>query len=160
MEFFDDGWDDEQPDDGPEFDSDIDPEGFYLSLLSDEEGHRFRSARARSRADDDEDPAGDLHERVLFDRGTEAELHSEMRLSELWDLCQRGSLTLDDFLELSTLITEVEGIPGSLCGDCAMLERPNARGNWSLGTTELCRAHLRFRLGYARIDGGGAQYPA
>ena len=41
-----------------------------------------------------------------------------------------------------------------------MLERPNVRVNWSLGTTVLCRAHLRFRLGYARIDGGGAQFPA
>ncbi len=94
MEFFDDGWDDEEPDDGPDVDEYADPEAFYLSLLSDEEGHRFEPNVCRSCPVNDEDLAGDLHERVLFDRGTEAELHSEMRLSELWDLCRRGSLTL------------------------------------------------------------------
>ena len=112
MEFFDDGWDDDEPDDP---DVDVDPEGFYLSLIPDEERRRLGSERAWSSPSDDEDLTGALHDRILFDRGTEAELHSEMRLSELWDVCQRGCLTLDEFLELSTLIAEVEGIPGSLC---------------------------------------------
>lgn len=159
MEFFNDRWeDDDELDEGhsPGADPDVDPEGLYLSLISDEEVRRYWSKSAWADLVGDEDLAASL----LFDRGTEAELRSEIRLSELWHLCQRGALTLDDFLELSTLITEVEGIRGSLCTDCAMLERPNVRTNWSLGTTELCRAHLRFRLGYARIDGGGAQHPA
>ena len=81
-----------------------------------------------------------------------------MRLSELWERCQRGQLTMDEFFELSALITEVNGITGSLCVDCAMLDRPNVSSNWALATTTLCRGHLRFRLGYARIDGGGAPH--
>jgi hypothetical protein len=28
--------------------------------------------------------------------------------------------------------------------------------NWALGDTMLCRGHLRFRLGHARIDEDGA----
>ena len=40
---------------------------------------------------------------------------------------------MDEFLELSALITEVGGIPGLLCVDCAMLDRPNVSANWSLG---------------------------
>jgi hypothetical protein len=41
-----------------------------------------------------------------------------------------------------------------------MLDRPNVAANWALAGTTLCRGHLRFRLGYARIDGGGAHRPA
>ncbi len=100
-------------------------------------------------------------EKALFaTRSAEAELGREMRLSELWEHCQQGQLTMDEFFELSALITEVNGITGSLCVDCAMLDRPNVSSNWALATTTLCRGHLRFRLGYARIDGGGAPHPA
>ena len=59
------------------------------------------------------------------DRGAEAELCNELRLAELWGFCESGSLAMDEFFELSALITEVEGIRGSLCADCEMLGRPN-----------------------------------
>ena len=41
-----------------------------------------------------------------------------------------------------------------------MLDRPNVSANWSLGNTNLCRGHLRFRLAHAQIDGGGHYRPA
>ena len=53
----------------------------------------------------------------------------------------------------------VDGLRGSLCIDCAMLDRPNVSANWSLGNTNLCRGHLRFRLAHAQIDGGGQYHP-
>jgi hypothetical protein len=154
MDIFDDRWEDEN---GYDVGPDSDPEELYLSLISDEEGHRYWSESAWSHPADDGVPADAL---LFADRCTETALSREIRLSELWEQCQRGSLTLGDFLELSALITEVDGIRGSLCADCAMLDRPNVGANWTLGTTGLCRAHLRFRLAYARIDGGGAQHPA
>ena len=40
-----------------------------------------------------------------------------------------------------------------------MLDRPNVSANWSLGNTNLCRGHLRFRLAHAEIDGGGRYHP-
>ena len=89
-----------------------------------------------------------------MDGAVEAELAAELRLSELWGLCERGRLGMDEFFELSALITQVQGLPGSLCVDCKMLGRPNMSPNWALATTTLCRAHLRFRLDHARIDGG------
>ena len=72
--------------------------------------------------------------------------------------CQDRPFTMDEFLELSMLVTEVNGIRGALCTDCAMLDRPNVSANWALATTHLCRGHLRFRLGHAEIDGGGAHH--
>ena len=87
----------------------------------------------------------------------EAELGNELRLAELWGLCDRGSLAMDEFFELSALIARVEGLPGALCLDCAMLRRPNVSPNWALATTTLCRAHLRFRLSHARIDGDASR---
>jgi hypothetical protein len=93
---------------------------------------------------------------VLFsDPFAEAELRREMRLSELWERCRNESCTLDEFFELSTLITEVEPIENLLCVDCATLGRPLAPAHWSMGATDRCRAHLRFHLGHARIDGEG-----
>ena len=93
---------------------------------------------------------------LLFaDDGSEAELCSEIRLSELWGCCESGCLAMDEFFELSALITEVPGLPGCLCADCDMLGRPNVSvelGTWPL--TALCRSHLRFRLGHVQIDGG------
>ena len=78
-------------------------------------------------------------EKALFaTRSAEAELGREMRLSELWEHCQQGQLTMDEFFEFSALITEVNGITGSLCVDCAMLDRPNVSSNWALATTTLC----------------------
>ncbi len=90
----------------------------------------------------------------------EHELGREIRLSELWERCQDRPCTMEEFLELSALITEVGAIPGVLCVDCAVLERPNAAANWALATTTLCRGHLRFRLGHAQIDGGSAHRSA
>jgi hypothetical protein len=102
-----------------------------------------------------------LAEPILFaDRGAEAELRREIRLSELWARSQSGFFTLEEFGELSTLITEVDGIRGSLCVDCAMLDRPNVSANWALANTTLCRGHLRFRLGHVEIDKGGTYRPS
>jgi hypothetical protein len=86
----------------------------------------------------------------------EVELRREMRLSELWRKCGQGVCTLDEFFELSALIGEVGPVRGCLCADCAVLGRPNVSGHWALSDTALCRAHLRFRLGQARVDGGGS----
>ncbi len=156
MERFEEGWEYE-----PEVDSwleaEADPEELYLSLISDEERHRYWSDSVWSHDTADEMPADSL---LFSTGGAEMELCREIRLSELWDLCQRRPCTMEEFLELSTLVTEVSGIPGSLCIDCAMLERPNVRANWALATTTLCRGHLRFRLGHAQIDGGNTQRSA
>jgi hypothetical protein len=93
---------------------------------------------------------------LFADPFAEAELRREMRLSELWRRCEDGTCTLSEFFELSTLIGEVDGVRGRLCADCALLDRPNERTNWALADTALCRGHLRFRLGHARVDGGGS----
>jgi hypothetical protein len=96
---------------------------------------------------------------LLFtERISEVELCNEIRLSELWGLCERGSLSMGEFFELSALISNVAGLRGSLCADCTMLGRPNVRANWALAATTLCRAHLRFRLDHARIDGGTGRH--
>ena len=160
MDRFDEGWeyDPEYADEFDcQFDSDCDAEELYLSLIPDEERHRFWSESFWSDGVDDELRP----ESVLFaDRRAEVELRREIRLSALWGSCQERPFTMDEFLELSVLITEVEGVRGSLCVDCAMLGRPNVSANWSLGNTTLCRGHLRFRLGHAKIDGGGNHRPA
>ena len=159
MEICDDRSDEPEPDDGCESSDDagVGPGELYRRLISDEEGRRYWSESAWTHEVDD----GLDNEHGLFGaRHAEDELAREMRLSELWEHCQRGKLTMDEFFELSALITEVNGITGSLCVDCAMLDRPNVSSNWALATTTLCRGHLRFRLGYARIDGGGAPHPA
>ena len=70
---------------------------------------------------------------LLFaDQGAEAELCEELRLSELWGGCPERPFTMDEFLELSVLVTDVSGIHGVLCADCAMLERPTSAptGRW------------------------------
>lgn len=152
MEHFDESWDDGALD--AELEPGSDPEELWRSLIADEEYPRYWSEGVWSE-DADEDHEGGA---LLF-IGPEAEraLTDELRLSELWGLCERGRLGMDEFFELSALITEVQGLPGSLCVDCHMLGRPNINLNWALGTTTLCRAHLRFRLGHARIDGGSAR---
>ena len=164
---------------GPEFDPDLDPdmdpEALYLSLLSDEERQRtWPETRWGSPFDDDRSddvgphyvgPCGDGESAtgpgadtfdeppLLFrDHVAEAELRQEMRLSELWGHCEGGALPMSEFLELARLVGEVEGVPGAVCDDCAMLKRPMVRGNWALATTGLCRVHLRFRIGHAGID--------
>ena len=51
--------------------------------------------------------------RLLFvDRDAEAELCDEIRLSELWGFCQNGHLAMDEFFELSALITRGAGPSG------------------------------------------------
>jgi hypothetical protein len=163
MECFDDGWDDADLDAAYEaaMGRGVGPDELYRRLLPEEEGVRFWSESAWS------NPAGRTGDRdhgeaaALFAAPeAEDELSRELRLSELWEHCQRGCLTMDEFFELSSLITVVDAITGSLCADCAMLDRPNVAANWALAGTMLCRGHLRFRLGYARIDGGGAHRPA
>ncbi len=135
-----------------EFDSDVDAEELYLSLIPDEERQRFWSEPVWTTAVEDEL----LADSVLFaDRGAEAELGKEIRLSELWAQGRKRPFTMGEFCELSMLVTDVNGIRGSLCADCAMLERPAVSANWALAGTHLCRGHLRFRLGHADIDEGG-----
>jgi len=140
-----------------ELDGDYDAEELYLSLIPDEERHRFWSESVWSDPIDDEFQLDSL---LFAHRGAEVELSREIRLSELWASCQDRPFTMDEFLELSVLISEVEGLRGSLCADCAMLGRPNVSANWALAITALCRGHLRFRLGHAQIDGGGTHQPS
>jgi hypothetical protein len=140
-----------------DYEDDDDVEEFSFTRVS-EERRRFWAERNCA------DPAGHdafLSRSMLFsDRGAELELRKEIRLSELWGRCQSGFFTVEEFRELSTLITEVDGIRGSLCTDCAMLDRPNVSANWALASTMLCRGHLRFRLAHAQIDDGGTYRPA
>src|SRR5271156_3191660 len=149
MEHFDESWDEVAPE--AELEVDSDPEALWRSLVADEDYPRYWSESVWSHDAEEVFRSGAL---LFVDRDAEAELCNELRLSELWGLCESGSLAMDEFFELSALITEVEGIRGSLCADCAMLGRPNVSANWALSTTTLCPSHLRFRLGHARIDGG------
>jgi len=145
MDCDDESWDDAAPD------ADVGAEEVWRRLIADEEHPRYWTESVWSRGAEDEFEAGSL---LFADGGAEAELCQELRLVELWGFCEIGSLAMDEFFELSALITQVEGIRGSLCADCEMLGRPNVSANWALATTTLCAAHLRFRLGHARIDGG------
>jgi hypothetical protein len=149
MEQFDETWEDGAPEADIELNSD--PEELWRSLIADEEYPRYWSESVWSRHAEDVSESGSL---LFTDREAETELTDELRLSELWGRCEIGCLAMDEFFELSALITQVQALPGSLCLDCDMLGRPNASANWALATTTLCRSHLRFRLGYARIDGG------
>ena len=140
MELFDDGWDDAE-------------EANPFSIVPRGVGRRFWSETTWSAELEEQGARGP----VLFaDRHAENELRAEMRLSQLWNRCRAGIVTSNEFGELSHLITEVDGIRGLLCTDCATLDRPNVSANWALGDTMLCRGHLRFRLGHARIDEDGA----
>jgi hypothetical protein len=145
MEHFDESWDE------VELEVDSDPEALWRSLVADEDYPRYWSESVWSHDAEEVFRSGAL---LFVDRDAEAELCNELRLSELWGLCEDGRLAVDEFFELSTLIARVQGLPGSLCVDCEMLRRPNVSPNWALATTTLCQAHLRFRLGHARIDGG------
>jgi hypothetical protein len=139
MELYDDAWDDE--------------EVYSFSMVPRELRRRFWSETAWSAPSG----AGDATTAVLFsDRSAERELLAEMRLSQLWNRCRAGNVTSAEFTELSRLITEVDGIHGLLCMDCATLDRPRVSANWALGDTMLCRGHLRFRLGHAEIEEDGA----
>ncbi len=149
MDCDDESWDDVAPDAELEFDADV--EEVWRHLIADEEHPRYWSESVWSHGGEDGFEAGSL---LFADGADEAELCNELRLAELWGFCESGSLAMDEFFELSALITEVEGIRGSLCADCRMLGRPSVSANWALATTTLCAAHLRFRLGHARIDGG------
>ena len=149
MEHFDECWDEAASEGEPDLDSD--PEELWRSLIAEEGYPRYWSESEWSHDPEDVLRAGAL---LFVDVDAEAELSNELRLSELWGLCESGRLAMAEFFELSALIAQVQGLPGSLCVDCEMLRRPNVSPNWALGTTTLCRAHLRFRLGHARIDGG------
>jgi len=152
---FDEGWEYDagyEAEFDSEFDADYGAEDLYHSLIPDEERQRFWSESVWSDPTDEDFRLDSL---LFTHRGAEAELSREVRLSELWGACQGRPFTMDEFLELSVLISEVEGIRGSLCADCALLGRPDASANWALAATLLCRGHLRFRLGHAEIDGGG-----
>jgi hypothetical protein len=140
MELFDDGWDDAE-------------EAYPFSIVPREVRRRFWSETTWSAQPGEQAAQGPA---LFADRNAESELRAEMRLSQLWNRCQDGIVTSSEFSELSHLITEVDGIRGLLCVDCATLDRPNVSSNWALGDTMLCRGHLRFRLGHARVDEDGA----
>ncbi len=137
-------------------------EEFYFSLVPDEERRRYWTERgwAERVSSDGLDHDYVTCSSLFSDHGAELELRREMRLSQLWVRCQSSYFTLEEFRELSALIAEVDGLRGSLCMDCAMLERPNVSANWALGNTGLCRGHLRFRLAHAQVDGGGTSRAA
>jgi hypothetical protein len=149
MEHFDESWHEVAPE--AELEVDSDPEALWRSLVADEDYPRYWSESVWSHDAEEVFRSGAL---LFVDRDAEAELRDELRLSELWGLCESGRLSMDEFFELSALIARVQGLPGSLCVDCEMLRRPNLSPNWALAATSLCQAHLRFRLGHARIDGG------
>jgi hypothetical protein len=149
---FDEIWDDGAANADLELNSD--PEELWRSLIPDEDSPRYWSESVWSHETEDEFGSGP---KLFVDGAAEGELTAELRLSELWTRCDSGFLAMDEFFELSALITHVEGIPGALCADCDMLGRQNVSINWALSTTTLCRAHLRFRLGHARIDGGAGR---
>jgi hypothetical protein len=140
--------------DEAELELDSDPEELWRSLISDEEYPRYWSESVWTHNVGDISRAGAL---LFLDPDAEAELCNELRLAELWGLCDAGLLAMNEFFELSALIAQVRGLPGALCADCAMLHRPNASPNWALATTTLCRAHLRFRLSHSRIDGDSSR---
>jgi hypothetical protein len=149
MECFDDRWDDAAAE--VELQPGSDPEELWRSLIAEEATARYWSESVWSH---DPDHAFERRDLLFADGAAETQLRNEIRLSELWRLCEVGALGMGEFFELSALISDVRGIPGSLCTDCDMLGRPNVSANWALATTALCEAHLRFRLGHARIDGG------
>jgi hypothetical protein len=149
MEHFDESWDEIASD--AELECDSDPEALWRSLVADEDCPRYWSESVWSHDAEETFGSGAL---LFVDRDAEAELCDEIRLSELWGFCQNGHLAMDEFFELSALITRLQGLPGSPCVDCEMLRRPQTSPNWALAATTLCRAHLRFRLGHTRIDGG------
>ena len=161
MEQFEESWDEIAPEAASdaareaeleaEFALDSDPEELWRSLIADEEHARYWSDSVWSHDAGRDSEIGAL---LFADDGSEAELCSEIRLSELWGYCESGCLAMDEFFELSALITGVPGLQGCLCADCDMLGRPNVIINWALALTGLCRSHLRFRLGHVRIDGG------
>ncbi len=138
----------------PEMDPEIDPEELYLRLLGDEE--RARRWPESAWAVPGGEPLAEWvfesgHGRLFADDEAEAELAREIRLSELWRRRQDGALTGDELEELSALVGQVEGVRGSACGDCTVLERPATIDSWALAATGLCRVHLRVRIGYAGI---------
>ena len=140
--------------DEAELELDSDPEELWRSLISDEEYPRYWSESVWTHNVGDVSRPGAL---LFLDPDAEAELSNELRLAELWGLCDAGLLAMNEFFELSALIAQVRGLPGALCADCAMLRRPNVSPNWALATTTLCRAHLRFRLSHSRIDGDSSR---
>jgi hypothetical protein len=152
MEQFDEMWDDGAANADLELNSD--PEELWRSLIPDEVHSRYWSESVWSQDSEDGSESGAL---LFADGAAESELAAELRLSELWARCDSGCLAMEEFFELSALITRVQGIPGSLCEDCDMLNRANVNANWALAATSLCRSHLRFRLGHARIDGGSGR---
>jgi hypothetical protein len=135
--------------DGGEHDAGSDPEALYRSLIAEE-------SRVRQWPDSVWDLPGALVPQdvgLLFPDPEDAwDLAREIRITELWERSQRGVLVMKEFLELAALAAQVDGVPGDACGDCAVLERPPTPDSWPLGATGLCRSHLRFRLGHARID--------
>jgi hypothetical protein len=152
MEQFDEMWDDGAANADLELNSD--PEELWRSLIPDEVHPRYWSESVWAHDPEDGSGSGAL---LFADGAAETELAAELRLSELWARCDSGCLAMDEFFELSALITQVQALPGSLCVDCDMLNRPNVSVNWALATTTLCRSHMRFRLGHARIDGGSGR---
>src|SRR5271170_5636589 len=95
MEHFDESGDEAAAEAEPDVDSD--PEELWRSLVADEEHPRYWSESAWSHDAEDVLRAGAL---LFRDRDAEAELCRELRLSELWGLCEGGRLAMDEFFEL------------------------------------------------------------
>src|SRR6202050_1443594 len=106
MEHFDESWDE------VELEVDSDPEALWRSLVADEDYPRYWSESVWSHDAEEVFRSGAL---LFVDRDAEVELCNELRLSELWCLCEGGRLAMDEFFELSSLIAQVPGLPGSPC---------------------------------------------
>src|SRR5580693_7211743 len=85
-----------------ELELDSDPEELWRSLIADEEYPRYWSESVWSH---DAGEACEVGALLFVDRGAEVELCNELRLAELWDLCESGCLAMHEFFELSALIT-------------------------------------------------------
>jgi len=103
MEQFDEIWDDGAANADLELNSD--PEELWRSLIPDEEYPRYWSESAWSHDPEVGSESGAL---LFADGAAETELAAELRLSELWARCDSGCLAMDEFFELSALITRVQ----------------------------------------------------
>src|ERR1700677_2981734 len=100
MEDFDESWDEVSPEAELEVEVEVevdsDPEALWRSLVADEDYPRYWSESVWSHDAEEVFRSGAL---LFVDRDAEVELGNELRLSELWGLCEGGRLAMDEFFE-------------------------------------------------------------
>ena len=139
MEHFDESWDEVAPE--AELEVDSDPEALWRSLVADEDYPRYWSESVWSHDAEDVFRSGAL---LFVDSDAEVELCNEIRLSELWRLCEGGCLAMDEFFELSALIARVSGLPGSRCVEGGPI-RQGAGGRCAPASLRRSRSSRRRR---------------